>query len=53
MSLFHQIPIDTTCGIYPNDQRHPNAAVAVVVSCIHEGSPSVDQLRVAVVEEVK
>jgi len=49
--LFHQIPINTTCGIYPNGQRYPNAAVAMVISCIQEGSPSVDQLRVGVVEQ--
>lgn len=43
--LFRQIPVNTTCGIYSNCQRRPNAVILVVISCIYEGSPSVDRMR--------
>jgi len=46
--LYRQIPVNTTCGIYPNRQRHPNAVIPVVISCIYEGSPSVDRMRMRV-----
>ena len=42
------ISVNTTCGIYSNCQRRPNAELLEFISCIYEGSPSVDRMRVDV-----